>query len=253
MPLPEAWQERFAAMVSGQAPLDGSWFTGSSRLSPTEQIAIYRRQYELRFAEALRKNFGGLASLPGGESWLDRYMALEPCLTWTLEGAGHRMVEFMAERGGPPQLVEMAALDRAVGQGFLAAEGAPLDPVTLMSGAALRLAPHVTLLRHRFDVHRWRSVALGGEQPEALEEGDFPLVIYRLERRMKHIVMPPAAFALLQHLHEGLNEALAAASEVDSAALQADVREWFTLFSRRRLVSPASPPASPPGAEEEEA
>ena len=237
MSLPEDWRERFTAMVIGQAALDGDWFTGSDRLSPEDQIGIYRDQYDLRLPESLRNNFSGTATLPEGESWLNRYHEALSCTTWTLEGAGDRMVEFLTERGATPATVEMAALDLAVGQGFIAADGQPLQPEALITNTPLCLAPHVTLLRHRFDVHRWRSVALGGDQPLALEEGDYPVVVYRKERRMKHIVMPPAAFALLQNIHCGLAEALAAAAAVDQAHLEANVQEWFQLFSQRGLLA----------------
>ena len=236
MPLPEDWRARFTAMVTGEAPLDGSWFAGSDRLSPQDQIAVYRRQHDLRFPEALEKNFQGLSSMSGGTSWLERFLKLNNCTTWTLEGAGRGMADFMRDHGAPDHLVEMAAMDEAVGRGFLEHEGPPVTPEALMLGPELRLSPHVTLLRHRFDVHRWRSVALGGESPEALIEGDYPVVVYRKQRRMKHIIMPSPAFALLTSIHLGLDEALGAAAAVDAELLQANVRDWFQLFTSRGLL-----------------
>lgn len=236
MALPEDWRDRFAAMVTGQASLQGDWFAGSDRLTPQQQIGIYRRQYDLRFPEALEKNFPGLVTMSGGSSWLQRYLKLNVCTSWTLEGAGAGLPDFMRDRGAPTRLVEMAQMDAAVGYGFLAEQGTPPSPQELMGGAPLKLAPHVTLLRHRFDVHRWRSVALGGETPEALNEGDYPVVVYRKARRMKHLVMPPAAFALLTAIHLGLDEALAQAAAVDEQALQAHVRDWFQLFTSRGLL-----------------
>ena len=237
MPLPEDWRDRFAAMVTGQTELDGAWFTGSARLTPQQQIGIYRRQYELRFPEALEKNFPGLLTLDGGSGWLARYLRLRVCQSWTLEDAGAGMAEFMEEQGAPRPLIEMARMDAAVGLGFLADQGTPPSTEALMSGAALTLAPHVSLVRNRFDVHRWRSVALGGDTPDALNEGDYPVVVYRKARRMKHLVMPPAAFALLATIHQGLEAALAAAAAVDQPALEANVRDWFKLFTGRGLLT----------------
>ncbi len=63
------------------------------------------------------------------------------------------------------------------------------------------------------------------------------MVVYRKQRRMKHIVMPPAAFALLQNIHLGLGEALSEAAEIDRTQLEANVRDWFQLFTERGLLS----------------
>lgn len=239
--LPFDWQEQLAAMIRGVAPARADWLAPGHGLAPEAQLAVYREQYRLRLSAALEANYPGLCALLGGCAGHTLLPVLEehPSRSFTLERVGLELPEWLESRGAAPEQVDMARLDRAIAAGFNAADGAPLQPDTLTPHTPLRLAPHVTLLRVGWSVHAWRAQALGGEDPAPLQPGDFPLVVYRRERRMRHLVLPPAAWELVRALDgrslaQGLEAALAAGA--DAGELAAGVGSWMQLFAGRGLL-----------------
>jgi len=221
-------------MVRGAEDLDGSLLAGSATLSGEEQLGIYRRQFELRIPAALAEDVPGLVALVG-EAWpelADAYIAEHPPVGWSLEHLAHRMVEWLEARRVAPEWVEMARLDRAVQQSFFAAGGRVPEPTELAALPRLRLQAHVGLLRFDHSVHRWRSQALGGDPPDALKEGDFHVLVYRPERRVRHLECAPAMWRILDDLEGGIEAAIASSGADDPA----DIQAWFQTFVQRSLV-----------------
>jgi hypothetical protein len=231
--LPPDWQQGMVAMIRGQAPLEGDWFTGGPVLSGEQQIAVYRQQYRLRMWSTLIDEIPGLFALLGDQAGevLWAYLDACPSQSWTLAHLAVRLPEWLEAQGAPVEQVELAWVEVAVNQGFTAGEGHDVDPARLSAAPRLRLQPHVSLRRLTRDVHRWRSEAAGGGEPAPLETGDWPLVLYRRERRMRHRVIPGAWFALLEAfgpgrgLGEVLNEAVVGG--VDAEWLASQLTGWF--------------------------
>ena len=136
----------------------------------------------------------------------------------------------------------LAALDRAVQRGFDARSGDPIDPAQLAQMPALRLRPHVTLLRNTTNVHALRASPKHGAAPEvALTTGDFPLVVFRRGIKMRHWVMPLGAWAVLREIDGGLGvpqalEAVFAKGIVSADELTSQVATWFQDYAERDLV-----------------
>lgn len=242
--LPEDWRETLVEMIRGAAPLDGAWFRGGPALRPDDQIHIYREQFWMRLGEAAAEDVPGLAALLGEalEPLLRTYLLDCPPQTWTLTHVTAGLAEWLERRGAPPEQVDMARLDRAVSEGFLAADPRPL--VLAGADARLRLAPPVTLLRPRTPVHRLRSAAMLGEATPELVAGDHPLVIYRVDREMRHWEAPPHAWSLLAAFGAGASiaGAVAAAGEagVPEEALATHIGAWFQAFGARGLLEPCT-------------
>lgn len=234
-------------MIRGAAPISDAWFAGGPVCSPKEQIGIYVRQYRLRLHSALCDEIPGLRSLQEGtevgDALLHRYLREHPSESWTLNRLADRLADWLADQPGVPlHHVEMARLDRAVQKGFDARSGAPIDPSALASMPALRLQPHVTLLRNTHNVHALRATA--HQPPEdrpPLTKGDYPLVVFRRGIKMRHWVMPRGAWAVLRELDRGQAvpaalEAVFAAGIVGADELTTEVGAWFRDFSERDLV-----------------
>lgn len=232
-------------MIRGASPLDGAWFGGGPTLSPDAQIAVYREQFWLRLGEAVTEDIPGLSWLLGQacDEVVRAYLLDCPPETWTLTAVSAGLADWLAARGAPPEQVDMARLDRAVAAGFLAAEGRPFAVETLTAETRLRLAPPVALLRLRTSLHRIRAAVLCHEPVPALEEGDFPLVIYRTELQMRHWETAAHAWTLLANFEKGATvaEAIAAslAQGVPEPVLTEQVGAWFEAFGTRGLLEPA--------------
>lgn len=251
--LPEDWRAQVVEMIRGAEPVRGDWFTGGPVCTPEAQIGIYVRQYRLRMHDALREEVPGLCvGLQGhggddGETLLRDYLADHPPSSWSLNRIADALPGWLADRAGvAPHLVELALLDRAVQDGFDAAEGRSLQPAELAAMPRLELQPHVRLLRLRHSVHALRSAALRREPLPELRRGDFPLVVFRRNRKMRHWVVPLPAWGILSGIAAG--RSVAGAIEdvferglVDAAQLSAEIGGWFQDFAQRDLVQLATP------------
>lgn len=244
--LPDDWRDQMVEMIRGAREADGALFAGGPTLSPLDQIEVYREQFRLRMWDALLEEIPGLAKWLGDDvddvAWA--YLADHPPESWTLARIADRLADWMEARGRPAVEVDVARLDAAVMAGFVAGEGRIPRPDELdaaMRGELrIRLQPHVRLLRARWSVHRWRSVALADQAAPPPVEGDFTLVVFRVDRKMRHLEVEPAAWALLRALDGGasLDEALGAAlaEAGDVQQLVAKLPGWFQLFTQRGLL-----------------
>lgn len=241
----DGWQTQMIAMIRGVEPLDGGLFAGGA-LSPVEQIGVYREQYRLRMWDAVVEEIPGLMHLlgDGAGDVIWPFLDDHPPSSWSLQHIVDPLADWLAARGAPIEQIEMARLDRAVMRGFLAAAGrtpTPADLARVQSGALrLRLQPAVTLLRSTRSVHRLRTAVLGEGEVPALEAGDFPLAVFRVDRLMRHLELEPGAYALLdaiargRTLEESLGDALAAVGDADQ--LGRSVGGWFQRFVERGLI-----------------
>ncbi len=251
--LPDDWRDQMTRLVASRVPADGALFTGSHSLTPVEQIGVYRRQYELRLFDALRDELLGLSALLDDElggsaakKQLWAYLRAHPSRSWTLNRVALHIVEWLEERDAPRHHVEMAMLDRAVQQGFEAADGRPITPDALATLPTLRLQPPVRLLRLTTNIHRIRTAAVHDdpeerELPELQTGLDVPLVVFRKEHRMRTWELKKSAWRVLQRLSEGapLMDAISTALEeglVDQDRLPQEVEGWFRDFAQHQLV-----------------
>jgi hypothetical protein len=245
--LPPDWQARMVDMIRGSEPLDGAWFAGGPTLDPLAQIGVYREQYRLRIWDALTEDVAGLLALLGddADAVLWAYLDANPPDGWTLARLADRLPEWLAATDRPTAWAEMAALDRAVQHGFVAADGRIPRPDELQAAlggtGTLGLQPHVRLLRFTTSVHRARSAVLNGEALPELVPGPFCVAVYRGQgHAMRHIEMEPAAFAVLEALRDGrgLEAAVMAALAVlgNPEVLMTRLQGWFALFTERGLL-----------------
>jgi hypothetical protein len=243
--LPEDWRARMLDMIRGVAPLDGEWFSGGPVCSPLDQIGIYAQQYRLRLHDALNVEVLGVRALVGdrADDLYARYLRAHPSQAWTLNRVADAFAGWLAEQPDvEPVVVEMARLDWAVQHGFEAADGEELDPARLMTLPPLVLQPHVHLVRCTWNVHEVRSAALSREPLPALRQGDFPLVVFRRERWMRHWVAPLGLWGILEAIGEGLTvqraiDRVFTRGWTTTEELAEHIGGWFRDLAERRLVS----------------
>jgi hypothetical protein len=243
------------ASVSDEAALH---LTGNERLSPVEQLEIYRVQFWLRHTTSLVEDFPGVGGILGQQEWqrlVESYLTRHPPATWTLRDLGRHFPEHIAQAPDLPERAlchDMARLEWEYIELFDAADAAPFDTRQLASvpealeRARLDFIPALSLARFDYpvadlrlallDAARAGEVPVPGMQPERL-------VLYRgANRRLYHHPVSEAAFVLLEQLVQGrsLIEACEGTLErlPDAAAeLTQSVGGWFQDWVRRGWIA----------------
>lgn len=226
-----------------------SALTGNSRLTPVEQLEIYREQFWLRHTSSLVEDFPGLGGILGQHAWerlVEDYLEAHPPEHFSLRDLGARLPAFVAAQQWLErrQLChDMARLEWAMIECFDAGDAAPLDPEALRAipgdaweRARLVLHPAIRLLRVEFPVAelrralRERAEGVGVPYPEAKPEN---LVIYRRGRDLAHLAIAPEAFTLLEAFHSGASLIEAVERVVSSGHLgERELAPWLTQVLR---------------------
>lgn len=244
--------------------------TGNARLSPVEQLEVYREQFWLRHTASLVEDFPGVGGVLGQTEWerlVESYLEAEVPESWTLRDLGRRFPEHVASRQGLPHGAlcrDMARLEWAFIELFDAPDAAPLDvaklarlpPGTLETGQIV-LSPALALLEVEYPVADLRQRLLAarlepGAPAVAIPEPEpQQLVLYRAaDRRLYHRPVGPEAFALLEGLRRGLPlvgacEHALTQAPAHAERLQRNVGTWFQQWAKRGWIVDALPNLTP--------
>jgi hypothetical protein len=243
--------------------------TGNSRLSPAEQVDIYRRQFWLRHLDSLTDDYPGVKLLlgeEGFEAFCRAYLLAYPPRHPSLRDLGTDILPFAIAFADFPQalrpvVLEMVRYENALVDVFDGADVPPLDPHKLASlpedaweRARLVVHPLLRFFRLEYPVHRLRLTARKAQEaPEgAAEVPAAPLVaplvappdkvptclvLYRHGTRIRFEELEPVALDLLEALARG--EPLGAACEriaaslapAEAEAFGSQVGSWFQQWT----------------------
>lgn len=245
LPANEEWS-RFAAEHIG----------GNSRLSPVEQLEIYREQFWLRHTSSLVEDFPGLGGILGQEEWeklAEAYLAAVTPQSYTLRDLGFRLPEIIAQASWLSHqalCLDMARLELAYVEVFDAPDTLPVAPERLASipeesfmDARLVVAPCVRLLELRYPVADLRRrLRAESDEPVAIPEAqETRVVVYRRGLRLWDMPLSRVAFAFLSGLAEGktlgVAAELAASSAKAEAELAAGIGGWLQEWTQKGLLS----------------
>jgi hypothetical protein len=230
--------------------------SGNDRVSPVEQLEIYREQFWLRHTSSLVEDFPGLGGILGQAEWeklAEHYLRETAPDSYTLRDLGARLPELI-ERAGwlshQALCLDMARLELAYIEVFDAADTAPVSPERLatipedrFAEARLVIAPSVRLLQVRYPVADLRrKLRAESDEPVAIPEvSPQQLVVYRHERRLWDMPVTKVAFAFLTALATG--KALAPAAELAAsgpeaeAEVAASIGTWLQQWTAKGLIS----------------
>jgi len=235
---------------------------GNERLSPVEQLDIYREQFWLRHRDALREDFVSIAVLLGDETFdamCADYLEACPPESFSLRDLGGHLADFVAgdpKWSGDPLVGELARLEWCFVESFDAPDAPPLDPRSIVAAsedqwprARVAIHPAVQRIALAFASHDYRAAARRfnageiEERPARPESVRVPLVVFRGAEKLHYLDLEPAAFALLSALAEG--ERLEPACEIaakeagatDASALEPHVGTWFQQWTSLGWVS----------------
>ncbi len=237
--------------------VSGQLATGNSRLSPVEQLNIYREQFWLRHIGCVREDYPTLVHLLGDEGFeaLARlYLAAHPPETYTLRDVGAKLVDFV-HRTEPwcddRLLCDAARIEWAFVEAFDAPDAPPLDPQTITAAtkeawvtARLALQPAMQRVSLSYPVQELRAQVRNGENPPRPEPAPVCVVVYRgAEGTLQYIDVEPDALALLNELAAGTRlstacEKIAAAQPPDVAeTIEGRVGGWFQQWAAFGWIS----------------
>ena len=220
--------------------------TGNDRLSPAEQVDIYRRQYWLRHIDALLEDYPGAAFLAGEEAFdafLRAYLEAHPPKTPSLRDLGADTARFAEgyDFGDKSEIVrEMIRYELAFVDVFDGPEAPALDAAKLRAipedgwdRARIVLNPSIARLRCKWPVHRIRLAVKEKRAPE-LTRGDYPIVLFRKDLMIHFEDIAPDAFLILEMLSQGAS--LVAACEAIAPENAGYVAEWFQAWTSWKWI-----------------
>ena len=231
--------------------------TGNERLSPGEQLEIYREQYWLRHTSSLVEDFPGLSGILGQQDWerlVEGYLVAHPPFHFSLRDLGAQLPTYVEQQRWltPHQLcIDMARLEWAYIECFDAADSILLDPAKISqigpdawASSRLSIAPALRLLHVTYPVAELRR-ALKESGPSSTiaypEASPEHLVIYRERGGLRHIAVNSRAFELLGCFQRGMPllegvEHLLVSGLVDEEALTHELADWFQDWAARGWV-----------------
>lgn len=244
--------------------------TGNERLSPVEQLEVYREQFWLRHTASLVEDFPGVGGILGQAEWerlVEGYLQAQSPGSWTLRELGRRFPQHVAAQPVLPHhalCCDMARLEWCFIELFDAAERPPLDfaklsslpPSTLETGQIV-LSPALALLAVGYPVANLRLSLMAARSSLSPEPVSIPepepqwLVLYRgLDRRLYHRPVGPEAFALLDALRRGVTLVAACEHALEQAPahaerLQRNVGTWFQQWAKRGWIVDVVPNLTP--------
>jgi hypothetical protein len=230
--------------------------SGNDRLSPVEQLEIYREQFWLRHTSSLVEDFPGLGGILGQDDWeklAEQYLHEIAPDSYTLRDLGSRLPEIIERASWLPHralCLDMARLELAYIEVFDALDTPTLAPERLaaipeesFSDARLVIAPSVRLVSVRYPVADLRrKLRAESDEPVVIpEESQQRLVVYRRDLRLWDMPLSQVAFTFLAALAAGKTLGKAAETAADSpeaeTELASSIGAWFQEWTAKGLVS----------------
>jgi hypothetical protein len=215
----------------------------NARLSSRERVDIYTRQYPARMHDALAEDFPCLVHALGHERFealVAAYTRAHPSEHHDLGRFGRRLPSFLRRRARTlprPDLADLAALEWARTDCFLAADAAPVGrdalgalPPDAIPHARLLLVPGLAVLDAQHDVlPLWKALDAGRRAPKPSDVEHGHTVVWRKGFQVFHApVGKPEAKALrLAQAGEPLAAVMMPWSRLGTAVAFGALASWF--------------------------
>lgn len=226
-----------------------AYLTGNDRLSPVEQLEIYRVQFWLRHTSALLEDFPGVSGILGQAEWeklVESYFESFVPESWTLRDVGDRLEAHIRARPDTPHqalCADMAALEWSYVEIFDAEDTPSLSleklqsfPPSAWMTAKMVLSPALRMLELGYPVAELRKALKSTHQQETVpipeQQGQY-LVVYRgSNRNLFNKALSREGWQLLTELQHGTPlaaacEVVASTSEEAAQSVQANIGAWF--------------------------
>lgn len=145
-------------------------------------LVVYQNNYRVALVDALREIHPRAAAWLGDaafEAAAARYIDAHPPSSWTIDAYGERFPDSL--RGADPAAADLAAIDRAIGEAFVAADALPAEAAALAEvdwdSAVIRLVPSLVVLAIGTNADAlWLALASNETVPDAAQSPGTVLV-----------------------------------------------------------------------------
>jgi Putative DNA-binding domain len=216
---------------------------GSERLSPLDQVEVYREQFWWRHIGCLADDYPTLQAIVGTEAFAEictRYLAAYPPKGFLLRDLGRDLSKFL-ETEGDRLLVDVSKVEWAFVDAFDAADVPNLDPKTVEGisedawpNARLSLHPSITLVDLEFPADELRIAHRNGETITRPQPAPRALAIYRRDLLLYAEVLDRSAFLVLSAIASGKTLAEACTYAADA---EEKIADWFTRWAALGWIS----------------
>jgi len=223
--------------------------SGNDRLSPVEQVDIYREQFWYRHRDVLIEDFQSIEHALGEEPFLElarTYLAECPSVSFTLRDLGEHMVRFLETRApykDDPFLADLAKVEWAFVEAFDGPDAPAFDPSTIAGvpeeawpNASIVLHPSMQRITLGHPAHDYRIAVKKGEEATRPEPRRCNVVVYRGGDLLHVLEVDDDATAMLDELAKGIAlgeacERAAARSGTDLGVFQTKLAGWFSEWT----------------------
>jgi hypothetical protein len=251
-------QKKPIAEIPELAAQTPAHIAGNDRLSPIEQLDIYRDQFWLRHLDAMYEDYVTLGKLVGWDAFEEMctgYFAKYPPRDFSLRDLGKDFARFLAETepyASDRLLADVARAEWAFVDAFDGPDAPPLEmssvataPEDAWPRARIALHPALQRLALAYPAHDLREAARTNKEAKSVDRPEMRrvnVVIYRGEGNLQYIEVDDDEFALLDELAEGAplgeacERAMKRAGVTDVAAFEAKIGAWFQRWAARGWV-----------------
>jgi hypothetical protein len=231
------------AVMDADASAIAPRFSPHPRLSAQQQLAIYADGYRIRLTEAIITDYPALMACIGDAGMQQAalaYALAHPSTSYNLDRYSHPFADWFAAQSDDVFATEIARLEQAIAEIFMAPESAPLTAQDFaranpddFAKACLPLRRAGRLLAFTYPAESWLSQQrLGQEAPPRPEAVTQWVYVYRHNHEVRRAVLEEAAYRLLAELASGrcVEDALDAVTSGNpqhEAALAAHLQAWF--------------------------
>jgi hypothetical protein len=231
------------AVMDADASAIAPRFTPHPRLSAQQQLAIYADGYRIRLTEAIITDYPALAAYLGAAAMQHTaltYALAHPSTSYNLDRYSHPFADWFATQSDNVFASEIARLEQAVAEIFMAPESVPLTAQGFAQAnpddfakARLPLRKAGRLLAFTYPAESWLSQQRTGQEtpprPEATPQW---LYVYRHNHEVRRVLLEEAAYRLLTELASGkcVGDALDAVTYDNpkhEAVLATHLQAWF--------------------------
>lgn len=204
-----------------------------------DQFAVYQEQYWLRLFSLMTHDYPGVGAFLGGEGFrnLVREFFIEAPLNYDLRKLGVGFSDFLQSKDLDERALDLSYVEEAMNYALDAPRGdkrvfSADEFLDLLKKDSLRLAPHVSVIKVKWDVSEWLV-----ERKGELDRCEGIVLVYRdfkeIVRRRK---LPLSMHRVLMALIKGSSVLAAIEQSLQDGVNESEIQELFLLLSERSLI-----------------